>query len=276
MRPLVSVLMREQVSFPDFIDLIKEVFIETAIRDGLESSVPRTVARVAIATGVSKSEVRSYVFQPDELKKPEPVLNSVLAEIVHKWNTDVEYTGPYGGVARELDFDSTSGVNFVALAKSTSSDIEPNTLLSELIASGAIQQRVNDEGQTRYRVTQRAFVFQNAVKLSPGMADHFATVMTDLAATLAYNFNPNTSNKRVERAVYSTEGLTQEQVDEFVDFAKKSVTQLMVELDDLLAAMSKAAGTQAAAERMDVGLNVFQYVRERDAQVELRSLMDES
>lgn len=273
MRPLVTVLLREQVSYVEFIDLLEEVFIETTIRDGLASDVPKTIARVSVATGISKSEIDRYVYHPTAADKAQPVLTAVLAEIVHRWNTDPAYTGPYGGVARELDYDLTAGANFVELAKSTSPEIPPMTLLNELVACGAVQQRIDDDGHNRYRVLQRAFVFQNAASLSPGMAEHFATAMTDLASTLAHNFHPRATAKRVERAVYSTEGLTEEQVDEFIDFARASVTKLMVELDDLLAEMAKGAPASARQDRLDVGLNVFQYVRARENEPPLASLM---
>ena len=273
LQPLINILVRENVSYTEFISLTQEVFIDTAARESFGPDISKSISRISLLTGINKSVVRSYVYDVDASNKSAPVLTRALAEVMHRWNTDSKFTGPYGGVARELEFDGESEVTFVSLTHATGIDISPTVLLEELLASGMVERVEMDDGRFRYRIVARTFVFQNAGSLTPAMSDHLATVLNDLGATVVNNFQPNVEQKRLERAVYSTEGLTEEQLEIFMQTARHAVSDLITKLDDLLGDMAKAEGSTKSADRVDVGVNFFQFIRSREAEKSLRSLI---
>ena len=276
LRPLVNMLVGENVSYTEFMSLAQDVFIDSAARDSFGPDIPKTISRISLLTGINKSAVSAYVYDRDDIGESAPPLTTMLAEILHRWNTESKYTGPYAGVARELEFDGKGEVNFVELVRSTGTDISPDIFLDELLASGVVQRVVKDDGRFSYRIAGRTFVFQNTGNLTPAMSEHLASVLTDLGATVVHNFRPNVQNKRLERSVYSTEGLTEEQLDRFMKITRQSVSELITKLDDLLGEMANAAAGKSTSERIDVGVNFFQFVRIRENDISLRSVIRES
>src|SRR5512136_1147105 len=66
MRPLVRILVRNGVSFGEFAELIKTVFVDAA-QDVLQLPDSRqSVARIAITTGLTRLEVSRLVNQTEE------------------------------------------------------------------------------------------------------------------------------------------------------------------------------------------------------------------
>lgn len=267
LRPLVTMLVRAGVTYNDFAQLLQGVYIESAFRGGFEPGIPRSVARVSLATGLNRSVIERYLDNPDNSAGREPTLNSVLAEVVHRWNTMPAYSGPYG-VTIELDYDVTPQRNFVELVQSTGTQISPNAVLSELLAAGVV---LSINGETRYKIVARTFVFQDA--LSPSMMEYFGNVMTDLAATVEHNTRPRVVQKRIERSVFADRGLTQAQLEEFEEFARARVPSLIAELDDYLATAATKSAATGDGELIDVGVNIFQYVRRRTPEPPLKALV---
>ncbi|MFM1886690.1 MAG: hypothetical protein RL026_1847, partial [Pseudomonadota bacterium] len=102
LRPLVKILVRAGVRYDEFIEVIKGVYVESAIRDGVGHDGPLTRARVAIMTGVPRRDVDRYIDDETLLAAPPPTRASIITEVLHLWNTDPQYLGPYG-LPMEID-----------------------------------------------------------------------------------------------------------------------------------------------------------------------------
>ena len=57
LRPLVKILLRNQVSASEFIDYVKDVYVDVAERDFALSNKKNTVSRISVLTGLSRKEV---------------------------------------------------------------------------------------------------------------------------------------------------------------------------------------------------------------------------
>jgi hypothetical protein len=265
LRPLVRMLVRAGVTFDDFADMSKRVFVETAVRDLPSPPEIKSIARIALATGLPQREVETLLATTDGGGKRGPNIAAALAELVQQWHTDTTFSGPYG-VPLELDFDETPKRNFCELVRRVTEEIPPRVLLDELLAAGAIERA----GPDHYKIVTRTFVFPST--MTPGMYDYFANVMTDLANTVEHNMREDVAHKRIERSVFSDRPLTITQLEAFEEFARGKVPELIGELDNWLARAAAQAPSQPAEPLMDVGINVFQFVRERSPEPPLKAL----
>ena len=139
MQPLVRILVRHGVSYNEFNEVLKNVFVEVAERDfGIPGRKP-SQSRIAILTGLTRKEVakRKAILQGDAEIEDVSNLNRVT-RVLLGWHTDADYTGPYG-IPLELSFDSTNGVSFTALVREYSGDMAPRAMLDELLRVGAVE-----------------------------------------------------------------------------------------------------------------------------------------
>ena len=117
LRPLVKILLRAGVRFDEFAEIIKAVYIESAIQDDIVHIKPVTRARVALATGVTRNDVDQIVEDPSLLKTPRATNVPMLAAILNKWHSDANYLGPYG-MPLELAIDQPGAMSFRGLSES--------------------------------------------------------------------------------------------------------------------------------------------------------------
>lgn len=265
LRPLVRMLLRAGVEFDEFAEMSKRVFVETAVRDLPSPPAVKSIARIAIATGLPQREVEKILASGNGGERRGPNVAAALAELVQQWHTDSTFSGPYG-VPLELDFDETPKRNFCELARRVTKEIPPRLLLDELLAAGAVERA----GPDHYKIVTRTFVFPST--MTPGMYDYFASVMTDLASTVEYNMRDHVTRKRIERSVFSDRPLSISQLEAFEEFARSKVPDLIGELDNWLARAAAQAPPADTEPLVDVGINVFQYVRERTPEPPLQSL----
>jgi len=65
MRPLVRILVRNGVTFGEFAELLKRVFVESAQEIHRGKEARQSISRIAITTGLTKDEVGRLVNQTD-------------------------------------------------------------------------------------------------------------------------------------------------------------------------------------------------------------------
>lgn len=265
LRPLVRMLVRAGISFDDFTEMAKRVYVETAVRDTPAPPEMKSVPRVSMITGLPQREVERILEESGGPQSRSPNMAAALAEVVQQWHTDQTFSGPYG-VPLELDFNDTPNRNFENLARRVTQEIPARRLLEELLAAGAVVRA----GPEHYKIVTRTFVFPSS--LTPGMLEYFSTIMTDLASTVEYNTRDNVPQKRIERSVFADRPLSHAQLDAFQEFARARVPDLISELDNWLARAAAEAPPANSEPLVDVGINVFQFVRERTPEKPLDSL----
>jgi Family of unknown function (DUF6502) len=265
LRPLVKILIRAGVRYDEFVEVIKGVFVESAIRDGLGRGGPLTRARVALVTGVTRREVDRYVDDADLLAPPPATQAAILTEVLHLWNTDPAFLGPYG-VPLEIDFDSTRGRSIKDLVAKVDPTVDARVIVDDLLRSGVVVQ----SGERFFKVLSRTYVMPEA--MSPEMLEHFGKTLTNLANTLQFNMDDTQSGKRLERAVFADNGLNATNLADFEKFARERVQQLISDLDDWLAHHGKDETTSDV--QFDTGVSVFHYVLDARPAPTLKDIME--
>jgi hypothetical protein len=265
LRPLVKILIRAGMRYDEFVEVIKGVFVESAIRDGLGREGPLTRTRVALVTGITRRDVDRYVDNEDLLAPPSPTQATTLTEVLHLWNTDPAFLGPYG-VPLEIDFDRTRGRCFKDLVAKVDGKADARAVIDDLLRSGVVV----PSGERFFKVLSRTYVMPEA--MSPEMLEHFGKTLTNLANTLQFNMDESRVGKRLERAVFADNGLNAEQLTDFEKFSRERVQQLISEIDDWLAQHGK--DSTASAGRCDTGVSVFHYVVETGTPPALKAILD--
>ncbi|HTE42656.1 MAG TPA: DUF6502 family protein [Steroidobacteraceae bacterium] len=251
LRPLMRILVRSGVRYDEFLELIRGVYVETAVRDGLGDGVKPSRAKISISTGVPRRDVDRFIDNDGALPLPPKTLTDTLSEILNKWHTDPLFVGPYG-IPLELEVKSQKSRSFSELVNAVDTHVSASDVLEELVRLRTVVW----SGDTHVRTVSRAFI--PVEEMSPAQLEFFGNALTRLANTLQFNMDRQNSSKRLERSVISDRGLPASVVPIFEKHVRERVSELLIDLDNWLSPYS--AQVQPGFEFEKVGLAVFQFV----------------
>ena len=137
--PLVRILLRNGISFAEFAEVAKAVYVESALKDFKVVGRKATRTRIAVITGLTRKEVKRVI--DDAIKERYELKTSYnrLGRVLVGWHTDSEFIGPYG-MPLELQYesDNPADITFSYLVKKHSGDMSPRSVLDELVRVGAV------------------------------------------------------------------------------------------------------------------------------------------
>ncbi len=240
MRPLVRILVRNGVSYGEFAEILKSVFVEAA-QDVLQ--VPdskQSVSRIAITTGLTRIEVSRLLTQTDEDVEALFGRLSRVGRLLTGWHQDSDFTGPYG-IPYEVQFEGPIGRrSLTELVRRYTSDVPADEMLDELKRIGAVL----DLGNGFYRVLIRSYIPSAA---DPAKFHAMSVAFTDLAKTLDQNLQKKRQGAgRFERYAMTFEGLSPEAFEQFDALIREKGQELLEVLDDWLGAVRDQRRAQAA------------------------------
>jgi len=251
LRPLIRILVRSGVRYDEFLELVRGVFVETAVRDGLGDTRKPSRAKVSIWTGVPRRDVDHFIDNDGALPAAPRSLSNTLSEILNKWHTDPQFVGPYG-IPLELEVHGQKSRSFNELVGMVDARVDPHEVLEELIRLRTVVW----SGDTHVRTVSRATI--PVEEMSPAQIEFFGNALTRLANTLQYNLDRKNVEKRLERSVFSDRGLPSSVIPIFEKHVRERVTELLIDLDNWLSPYTAKSQPGAPLER--VGLAVFQFV----------------
>ena len=265
MRPLIRILVRNGVSYGEFAELLKSVFVDSA-QDVLKLPDSRqSVSRIAITTGLTRLEVSRLLTQTDE--DVEALLGrlSRVGRLLTGWHQDSDFTGPYG-LPYEVQFEGPIGRrSFTELVRRYTSDVPADEMLDELKRIGAVL----DLGNSYYRVLIRAYIPSAA---DPAKFHAMSVAFTDLAKTLDQNLRPDEGQKIFERRVWAPNGITPTDALDFDRYVKDRGQQFLESLDDWLSTRETEAARSGADQSVKVGVAMYMFVRPVDEQSDQESI----
>lgn len=136
LRPIASMLLKCGMTWKEFSDLSKLVFVEAATEEYGIKGRPTNVSRVSILTGISRKEVK---HQRDLLSNDEPVQKGKTTDatrLLSGWHQDPLYTdADRNPVLLPEDGEAPS---FEALCHRFGGDIPMATMLKELLKTQAV------------------------------------------------------------------------------------------------------------------------------------------
>jgi hypothetical protein len=249
LRPLIRILIRNGVSFGEFADVAKQAYVEVAERDFAVPNLPITDWRISALTGLGQEEV---AFRRADISYK--LLNSQLNEIAGSlfgWHTDSDFTGPYG-VPLEIRLNDPSGIDFEELVRRHVGGTDCKALLDRLIRIGAVIE--TEKGW--YRVLLRHYIPEAS---APDGLDHLARSIEDFATTLDRNRLEKDPKKRLfERQVYTDDGIREDDLDKFKEYATGKAQILLEDIDNWLSQLEKPTPNEKVT--VSTGLGIYHYV----------------
>jgi hypothetical protein len=264
MRPLVRILVRNGVSYGEFAEILKSVFVESA-QDVLQLPDSRqSVSRIAITTGLTRIEVSRLLTQTDEDVEALFGRLSRVGRLLTGWHQDSDFTGPYG-IPYEVQFEAPPGRrSFTELVRRYTSDVPADEMLDELKRIGAVL----DLGNGFYRVLIRSYI---PSATDPAKFHAMSVAFTDLAKTLDQNLRPDEDQKIFERRVWAPNGVTSQDALDFDSYVKDRGQQFLESLDEWLSTRETEAARVGSDQKVNVGVAMYMFVRPIDEQSDLES-----
>jgi hypothetical protein len=225
LRPVASIALRCGITWREFSDLSKSVFVDVASSEFGIRGRPTNVSRVAVMTGIDRKEVRR---QRDLLTaEPESVSRktSDASRVLSGWHQDPAFLDESG---RPLELpEEGPAPSFDALTRRYSGDVPRQTLLKELLGGGTVARTPDG----RLRALRRYHVPE---PLEPESILRAGAVLKELGDALRQNLYRKADDTPRFEGRASNDRMTAEQAALFREFMQVRGQTFLEEIDDWL------------------------------------------
>ena len=256
LKPLIRILLRNGISFGEFSELSKEVYVDVAATDFKVPNRKMSQARVAILTGLTRKEVSRFYGDDKEPTYTKSNLNRVT-RVLTGWHTDSDFTGPYG-LPLELSFEDEEKKSFTDLVQRYSGDMAARAMLDELIRIEAIVE--TEKGW--YKVLTRTYLPE---VYAPDAIDLLGESVKSFVETIDNNnLASNPENRNFERQVIADDGIKAEDLPRLRAFIKDRAQILLEEIDNWIAQLDTP--DPKVEKVIQTGLGIYHFVSEEEEQ----------
>jgi len=225
LRPIASVVMKCGITWREFSELSKSVFVHVATEEFGIRGRPTNVSRVSILTGISRKEVKR---QRDLIAEPgaaAPTRTTDATRLLSGWYQDASFLRE-GGDPMPLP-ERGSGPSFETLFDRYGGDTPHQTLLKELVSAGSVEMSADGMliAKTRYHLPTP--MNESFVRfLGTNLYDHALTLSNNLSAgaDVAPRFEGFAMDDRIDAKA----------APEFKQFVNSRAQQFLEEVDDWL------------------------------------------
>ena len=253
MTPLIRILVRSGITFQEFAEVLKDVYVTVCAREMTLPGRRMSISRVAIATGLGRREVAKIVRSEGKTKWDVWSNAGLAASVLEAWHSDPAFLAPYG-YPRDLKIDGTDEVpTFEDLVRRFSTDVPHEILVGELIRVGAASLL---EGGHYLRVQKRTYI---PTEMTAEMVQIFSQAVRRYIETVDYNLGRGKGEaKRFDRMVYPDDGLRLVDVEIFQQEIREYLETVIQEIDQKSATYPRPA--QARGEQsVQVGVGIYFY-----------------
>lgn len=248
--PLVTLLLREGVTYTQFSNALKKSFLEAAPGVLEASSVRVNDSSVSTLTGIHRKDVRQWRSVGDT--RPQAKAFGAAMAVFTRWTNDPEYCTKKGR-PRVLDRSGGPG-SFEALAASTSNDVHPFTLLQELVRLGVVRvEAAANSTNEKVKLCMDAFVPAEGTAemlqlLADNVGDHLAAAVHNVSAGSA---------PMLEQSVFA-DNLRPESIEAMDALARQIWSRAFHEIVRTATTLSdKDQGDDRADQRLRVGMYFY-------------------
>ena len=269
LRPLIRILLRHGVTYAEFSEVVKTVYVATAAHEFRVPGKKMSKARIAIVTGLTRKEVQR-ISEIDNKENAGLKTNlSRIGRVLSGWHTDPDFTGPYG-MPLELRYDSDipADATFVRLVQRYSGDMTPRAMLDELLRVGAVV----ETDQSWFKVVRREYVPHT---LAPDFLERVGRGVHNFVHTIEMNMQKVGPGKgRFERTVRPDSGLRIEDLPLFDQYVRQKSQALLEDIDNWLTKLERPNKNDTTIQ---TGVGIYHFVVEDDEYDEknIKELLEE-
>lgn len=256
LRPLVRILIRNNVSFAEFSEVAKNVYVEVAEGDFQAADNNTKQDRIAILTGLTRNEVQRLVERRGRSRVDTASNLDRITGFLGGWHTDPYFTGPYG-LPLDVPFDGVDDRTFAELVRRYAGGMHPGAMLSELLRIGVV--RETDGG--RIKVLTRTYLPQSD---TPDSLDRLGRAVGLFVETIDFNRDEADPDKRLfERTVVADNGIRVSDLPELQAYVRERGQFLLEEIDDWLSKLEPIPAN-CKEETVQTGIGVYHYIESSD------------
>lgn len=250
LRPLVRILLRNDVPLWTFMEYAKQIYVDVAAREFGVPGRKQTVSRVSLLTGLTRKEVGRLWESGADLEVDASRYNRA-ARIVTAWIRERGFQDAQGEPAL-LPFDGGRR-SFANLVRRHGADVPARAVLDELLQAGAIER----EADGRLRLVTRAYVPRSDSQ------EKLAILGTDVSAlisTIDHNITKPPEQAFFQRKV-AYDGLVAECLPKLRERAGRRGQALLEYLDRFMSAHDRDANPQVTGtgrHRAVLGIYYFE------------------
>lgn len=266
LRPLIRILLRHGVTYAEFSEVVKTVFVTTAAQEFRVPGKKMSKARIAIVTGLTRKEVQRLSSIGHEERFTLKTNLNRITRVLSGWHTDPDFTGPYG-MPLEIRYDSDvpNDSTFVRLVQQYSGDMTPRAMLDELMRVGAVV----ETDQDWFKVIRREYVPE---ALAPDSLERLGRGVHDFIHTLEENMQKAAGDPgQFERTVRPNLGLDARNLPAFDTYVREKCQGLLEEIDNWLSKFD-APDPKKGDEVIQTGVGIYHFVV--DAQFEQKQIKE--
>ena len=252
LRPLVRILIRNSVSFAEFSEIAKDVYVEVAASDFQLPDKNMTQGRIAILTGLTRKEVNRLLTQKGQHRRDYASNLNRVARLLSGWHTDPQFTGPYG-LPLDVPYDLPSDRSFLELVRRYTGDMPVRAMLDELLRIGVVKEA--DGG--RYKVLTRTYLPKAD---APESLDRLGHAVRNFVETMDFNRTEREPENRLfERTVTADVGIRTRDLPRFQIYVRERGMFLLEEIDDWLSKLD-APDEKRPEPMVNTGVGIYHFL----------------
>jgi len=179
-KPLIRLLIEKGITFPQFRELMKELYVEVADEQfSLDDKKPSD-SRIFVLTGIHRKDIKRIRQQNEQEVQPVISSASLSGELIARWSSMPEYLDSKGKPRQLLKSGKENEVSFDQLVSSVNKDVRSRAILEEWLRLNIV--RLKDD----YVVLNKsAFVTNKEFKemsyyLGHNVHDHIASCVNNI------------------------------------------------------------------------------------------------
>lgn len=224
LKPLVSLMLRQGLTYTALLDVLKTTYVEVADREFTLEGKRQTDSRISVLTGVHRKEVKRIREQASTQLEPKERKAGVSAQLMALWLSD--YVDESGQPMILPKVSENNEASFESLVQNVTKDVHPRSLLDEWLHQEIVIQTSSGLIQLQESGYIPAADFEEKLFFAgKNIGDHLAVVNHNLAGEKPPMF---------DRAVYYS-NLSESSVLELERFVKQESVVLLTEVNQLAA-----------------------------------------
>lgn len=247
LRPLASMLLRFGMTWREFSEISKSVFVQAATEEFGIHGRPTNVSRVSILTGIARKEVKR---QRDLMLADGPAIKGKTTDatrLLSGWHQDPEFLDSQS--KPKILKETGDEASFEILFARYGGDIAMPTMIKELVKTGGMERLASGE----FRVLMRYY--------QPSLADsenlQFAVDrIHDVIRTMNNNVFVGESNVPRFGGFAANDAIPIEAIPAFRDYMDKRGQAFLEEIDDWLTEHADKSATPPI-KTARVGISLF-------------------
>lgn len=222
LKPLVRLLIQQNITYVGLQDLLKRTFVEVADESFRLPGKKQTDSRISLLTAVHRADVKRIRASLSEGLSEKEIKASVSAQMMSVWLGHQAYLNEQGQPSALYRQTSDGAPNFEELVLSVSKDKHPRSVLDEWLSQGVVsilengQIQLNESGYIPEEDFEEKLFFAGK-----NIGSHLSVV--------AYNLE-NQIPPMFDRAIYY-KGLSAESVHQLETLSKQKMMAVLTEIN---------------------------------------------